>query len=201
MQPHFGANRGRGRGFAGDCAAGTGLVGRIRAAGVPPTSPPTPSRCTPRHCCMRRRVPPQTSSRSKPPPQSTLKTRYFSVYLACVRVRLCLRGPFWAFRVPPHVSRGNIKQVPRCRRTGRRSVAVKTGHSTHHVQSFSQGTLKTRYFSVYLAYMCARNFFGVLGFRLRRSRMSTKERADKNPHHHRTRRGAPPKTAPMVPPS
>ena len=35
MQPYFGANPGRERGFAGDFAANSGLVGRIRAAGVP----------------------------------------------------------------------------------------------------------------------------------------------------------------------
>ena len=35
MQPHFGANRGRERGFAGDFAAESGLMGRIRVSGVP----------------------------------------------------------------------------------------------------------------------------------------------------------------------
>ena len=135
MQPHSGANRGRKRGFAGDCAAGTGLVGRIRAAGVPPTSPP--------HAIKMHPTPLLYASQSTATNIITFETtpsRYtenkvlFSVPCVCARETF-FGGHFWPFREPPLVSRGIIKQVPRCRRTGRSSVAVKPGHSARRVQS------------------------------------------------------------------
>ena len=72
MQPHFGANRGRKRGFAGDCAANSGLVDRIRVTGsAQMTTTRTHATATrianvPEYRLTHRRVPPSVlSSRQK----------------------------------------------------------------------------------------------------------------------------------------
>ena len=95
MQTNFGANRGRKRRFAGDCAANSGLVDRIHVSGVPGG----------RHI-TRRGGPPQSTTSNiaeyrqqvalKTNLQGTLKTRYFSVYLVYVREKRCFLGSAWA---------------------------------------------------------------------------------------------------------
>ena len=161
----------------------------------------------------RRRVPPQSTTSNiaeyrqqvalKTNLQGTLKTRYFSVYLACVRVScfcegLCGHLTCWAITVPG--GRSVHPEGLQWKALGQSNGAPRSHHHdrvpTHRVQiSLLQGTLKTRYFSVYLAYMHAKR---CLGGRFGRSRGVTKERlrqaphvADKHSQHRRKRHGIP----------
>ena len=106
---------------------------------------------------------------SKQKSQGTLKTRYFLVYLERMRVKL-----FCDARQPPldvcvrqqhSTAIGEISWLEPwetidqtsgggARRDGRRNVKVPGSKQK------SQGTLKTRYFLVYLACMCVKRFLG-----------------------------------------
>ena len=146
MQPHFGANRGRERRFAGDFASESDLVGRIGRSECPKNA--TNKRPTSQKAFT---APPQTSRRTaariagtvvhiefKVKCQGTLKTRYFSVYLACMRVRRFLGGPFWAFPGAAYDHRRQaltlLASIPRQRHSSR-GTAIMTGCRTSRVQS------------------------------------------------------------------
>jgi len=97
MQPRFGSNPGRERGFAGDCAANSGLVGRIVRLEMQ-RAPPHASRggdkykhhTAPHHTSKgsaaeyRRRVPP-TSRAQIQPSRYTENKVLFSVPCVCAR--------------------------------------------------------------------------------------------------------------------